>query len=407
MKVGIAIFALIAGGLGGLASAATTQCDGAPFLVLDDFRNTPNDFGGSWFAFTDTSSNSCEMARNPLVGSSFVVPNSLGILGQRPWAPIPGCCAAVKVQLEKNAGAPIPFWHRDAGWAMVGMTVPGSYPTFVTSPFMQEYTSYCPSSDLSDGGGGGRLQAIGFDLYLGSALKSVDSSAAFDASRIPWITFRVMSARVTDSGSGYEYRIPTRSILDAGGRATVCVPLDSLRQPAAYEAVHGRSVLVPDALTSLTWGIQIEDGGDTTLHRVGPVSFGLTEVRLYGLSVDDVLSEYGTMLPCGAIDPVGGISNPNPIRVSPRRCWDQVRRGVGIPSRLQVRYTSSPVVSYAVKGDEAQLDVLRLDGSRVYSGSFPVVARELPVPVALLPGTYLVSVRGDGARQTAVLNVVQ
>ena len=76
---------------------------------------------------------------------------------------------------------------------------------------------------------------------------------------------------------------------------------------------------------------------------------------------------------------------------------------------LLVAYNKGLTISYNLKGAEsAQVDVLRMDGSKVASfAQQAAVANNLNLPVALTRGTYVVSVRTGKTSMVAPLAVVR
>jgi hypothetical protein len=330
-----------------------STCAGTSVL-LDDFTSPvgrkaadPNLLGGYWYAFTDTSS--VVKANDTAVGSSTITLPA----GAKKWLPTLNTAAVVTATLEKNVGT---VFHKYAGWADIGTDLPGGNPD--------------GSLDLQGLASGNALTGISFDLYAGASLASVVTGAAFDTTTILKVIFKVGRSSVADEGQ-FQANIPIHQATT--GTQGLCVLTTDLSQPGWYTKPVAWSA---EDLTKLSWEIKIEDQASSAIHTSTPSTFAVTNVKLYGVAATDF-----------DVTGIKGIRSSN--------------------KALKVTYGSGLVLSYAVAGTSAQVDVIRLDGTRVASFKEAASAKNLSLPVSLTHGNYLVTVRGSNSRLVSSLAVAR
>jgi len=211
------------------------------------------------------------------------------------------------------------------------------------------------------------LRAIQFGLLAGG-----DSilSTRFDKAKLRGISFRVHTASLGDTAAfGVDLPYGALNVRNNGGFVDVCVDASQLKLPTWYSGIRPFS---SGDLTGLSWGLKIQNETDVA---AGLSRIDVRYVRLFGAS--DYVST-----------PVGSTKRP-----ASERGHASYREG-----RL--------VVSYTVPGPEADIAVVRPDGSRIASFRAASTARDLALPVALETGTYKVVVRGDGVLRTLPLPVL-
>jgi len=342
-------------------------------LNVEDFAATKsnlaqNYLGGFWYAYADTTSDPT-MLNDSSVGSSTILLPA----GQNAWSPDAAWeLAALTATLEKDVPSSTYLYHRYAGWAGIGTTLPGCNGG---------------SLDLQPGEYGGVLTAISFDLYAGPAL---GAGYNIDTTKIRRIIFSVSKASVPDA-EPYSVNIPVSEALRTTSN-NVCVDATMLLQPSWYVTNNLGGTPVPfsaNDLTKLSWQIQIEDQADPTKHASANNTFAVGNVKFYGLSVGpDIGPGYSS-----------GLGYPN--------CVEGIEGSPTRATALRATYTGALQLSYAVDGSTAQIEVRSLDGTRIASFREGASVQNLSLPVALARGTYLVSVQGGRTRQVALLSVVR
>jgi hypothetical protein len=332
----------------GVADYTFTQgtCTGTG-LNIEDFLSTKPDItqnylGGYWYAFSDTSANPPK--NDSAIGSSKIILP----VGDTGWVPSSTYGALMTATLEKDVTTSSYLYHPYAGWADVGMGV--------KNPNLGDSVL-----NLQPGAAGGALTAISFDLFAGPAL---GGTYTIDTTLIRRIIFKVSKASVPDA-EPFSVDIPVgmASNLTANN---FCVDATALQQPGWYVTnnLGGTPVAFSaNDLTKLAWEIKIEDQKDPTKHTSANNTIAVNNVKFYGVT--------------GA---------------------DGVKAKAGTVAGLKASYGSQLVLSYNVAGTTAQIDVVRLDGSKVASIKASAVANHLALPVSLARGTYLVSVRGNNSR---------
>lgn len=363
-------------------NVAGTTCYGPSFLV-DDFAavdhythqarsaNSPNYLGGYWYAYTDTSADPARLASDSTVGSSRILLPT----GATHWTPTPDVAAIVNAQLEKNSGVPGFDYRKYAGWATLGTDVfdaNGANPAnFVDFP------------------SGNALTGIGFDLYAGPELSTVLSGATIDTDKVARIVFSVGKASV-DPAAEYSVSIPLSQVLQSGG-GQICVDPTQLRQPSGYERNFGVVPFTAEDLTNLSWKIQIEDQKDPSIHTSGPDAFAVANLRFYGVDSAD----FGVVVvpPPPPVDSTGDKHHRH-HHPKPRHF-----------PHFRAHYHHGLQVVFPDLRTGGRLDVVRQDGSHPIS--FKVEAGSIGriLPVVLPRGTYLVSLRLPGKRETLVVHV--
>ncbi len=333
-----------------------TGCVGTGFTI-EDFAATKktlsqNYLGGSWYAYSDTSSNPSKLNDSAVGSSAVLLP-----AGKTAWAPdATSSLAVLTASLEKDVPASTYLYHRYAGWAGIGTDLPGQNPD--------------GSSNFVSGSVIDSLQSISFDLYAGSALGLTHS---IDTAKVRRIIFKVSKASVDDA-QAYSVNIPVRQALDTVSN-TVCVDVTTIQQPAWYVKNSLGGVAKPftaEDLTKLSWQIQIEDQADPTKHSSVNNTIAVGNVNLYGAA------------PAG-IQAVHGRSS----------------------TALRANYNSTLRLTYRVDGPSAHIEVRSLSGARIASFQESASAQNLSLPVVLSRGTYAVTVQGAKIRQTALLNVAR
>lgn len=375
-----------------------TSCAGRSFVV-DDFATTnlyshqprtpgsPNYLGGYWYALSDTSTDPVRLTWDTTVGSSQVIlPTGAGA-----WSPTLGVGAILNARLEKNSSN---GYRRLAGWATLGTDLFG---TDGKSPL-----------DLTSSPYGNAATGVGFDLYAGPDLAAVLAGASIDTNRVARIVFSVGTASTPDSVS-YSVSIPLSQVLQPGGNQ-ICVDFEQLTQPSSYTSTHGGGVPLNTAeLTELSWKIQIEDQGNPAIHTSGPNAFAVANVKFWGVDSSDVFPNGMTPPP-----PVDTVKPPVDTIVKPpvdtHVNWHHRHHHFPFPKprhfpRFHAHYHHGLQVVFPDLRWGGFLDVKRQNGSPV--GTFKVNAGSIGkiLPVTLKRGTYLVSLRLPGYRETLVVHV--
>jgi hypothetical protein len=339
---------------------------GGTGVVFGDFASKDNTsaFGTYWYAFSDTASTADKNA-DTATGGSAILLNGTGKI----WSPIVGKGAAaqpigiINATLEKNNPNSAYTYHAYSGWADIGVQV-----------------SPVDGFDIDLTG----LSAISFDFYAGADLTTAGVVAPTGqtyawSDKVYGLTFKVENNKI-NTAYDYQINIP---VTQSNGGSTICVDLDSLKQPSWYLKNNGVAATPFDAgaISKLAWEAKIADQGNTSIHSAN-VAFGITNVKFYGVDVATITNAMG------------------PTGIKARTLGN---RG------LNVAYNRGLTVSYNAKGAEsAQIDVLRMDGSKVASFTQQAaVASNLSLPVSLTRGTYLVSVRAGKSSMVAPLAVVR
>lgn len=342
------------------------------FAFLDDFSatswldgtdragNAPNYFGGYWYAFSDTASAPVAGADTAVGMSAITLPT-----GKRTWTPTLGAGAFVTATLEKNVPTSTYVYHKFAGWTDIG--------TDLTNPETGEPTNFNQF-------GTGSLTAIGFDLYAGAAAATIVTGASFDTNLIERITLKLSKLSVTDDAP-YQVDINAKKAVTgkAGGNTgltDLCVDLTDLNQPGWYNSKHGGAVaFTADDLTKIAWEIKIEDQKDPTKHTSTASTFGVTNVKFFGISKSDL-----------ALGVKGGRTSK---------------------SGLKAWYNGVALSLSGLVANASQIEIVRLDGSKVASFKVPANSKSMSVPVSLKGGNYVVSVAGTGSRAATALAVAR
>jgi hypothetical protein len=365
-------------GVAGAATAPSDQndsaCSGAG-VMFADFATKDNysNFGGYWFAASDTSSEDGKNADSATGGSTIAL-NGNGKI----WNPIVGRGAAalpigvLHANLEKNNPNSKYTYHPYAGWADLGVQV----------SMVDGY-----GADLTG------LKAISFEFYAGADLTESGvvppTGQAYGWSdKVPGLIFKADSPEI-GSADAYQIEVP---VSKAGGKR-VCVELDSLERPSNRVKVGDSSAIHfdPSNITNLRWETRIADQGDSAIHSAN-VTFGIANVKFYGIDSQTLFC-----------------SLYSPLMSSSSSCDDGIKnRSLG-ESGLRVAYDQGLTLSYAFQGAEpVEVEVLRVDGARVASFSRQAtVANHLRLPIALTRGTYLVNVRSGKSIRSARLAVVR
>jgi len=212
------------------------------------------------------------------------------------------------------------------------------------------------------------LTGIGFQILAGG---SDPDNPVFDKAKLLGVSFKVAKASVGDSVT-YAANIPFGAINAnvTGDFVDICVDLAQLKQPAWYSAKVGNVAFKPNDLVQMSWALKIQKDADATA-KLSQVD--VKSVKLYGS--DKFVG-------------VKGAANRS-------------------AKALSATYGKSLVVSFSVPGSKAELEVVRLDGSKVASFATAASVTNLALPVSLKNGTYMVVVRGEGARQVVSLSVVR
>lgn len=220
--------------------------NGTPFFTLDDFTDgdNANDFGGTWFAYSDTSTSQAK-ALDSARGSSNV---ELDIQAGDPELDVPGAAIAT-LGLHKKVGGPFD-WRRYAGWGAVSTDFGGE--------------PVCA------------IKVTGFSFQLRSLRLGP---------QVQGITFKVAQYGVPDE-EAHQAFIPAFQIdpTGQGFSSTVCVDEKSLVQPIW---VSSPTPFVPFDIRQLTWEARIADDIDPSIAD-DTAAFSLTNVRIYGAPCEGV-----------------------------------------------------------------------------------------------------------------------
>lgn len=340
------------------ASVLGTNCKAyeTTYAVLDDFADGDNatKFGGYWFAFTDTNSNK---PTDSATGASYLNKLNTG----KVWAPVAKKgvpLAVVDATLEKNVGTQ---YRPYAGWADLGVEFSGTEGATV---------------DLDD------VKALSFDFYAGAALNEpLGGTFKFDDKKVYGVTLKVKQTTVGDAQQ-FQINIPASQ----GDGSTICIDIDSLKQPDWYTKKNGVTPFSPSKISQLAWEIKVADQGNPAIHTVDSVAYGITNIKLYGIDSAGLAAAI-----------INADTSKSAIAV----------RSLGA-HHLLASYNKGLVLSYQLTGaTKAQIDVLRLDGSKVASFSAAASASNLSLPVSLSHGTYIVNVRGGKSNFVAPLAVLR
>jgi len=306
---------------------------------------TGNYAGGYWFAYSDTSSTKVAPA-DSAVGKSSVAPldpaDPESVWGINPLADV--ISADMLATFNKVDVKKHPY----AGWAELG-------------------TSLVSEKQKPKGVNATGLKAISFKIRAGG---TDPFTVQFDKAKLTGVTFKVAKSSVGDDVT-FEAKVPFSQInanANSGDFVNVCVDITSLKQPTWYTAKNGVKPFTVDSLNQLSWALKLQKDSYLTGE---PSLIQVSEVKFYGSKMIGVK---------GA-----------------------AARGT---KSLEASYAKGLVVSYSVPGDKAEIEVVRMDGSKVASFTKSASAKNLALPVSLNNGTYMVVVRGEGARQTVTLPVV-
>jgi hypothetical protein len=342
------------------------------YFVLDDFSTATgrvagdaNYFNTYWYAYTDTTSNSRRNDTDSAVGKSWIeVP-----AGKKVWTWTANAAAIITAHLEKNDTGSAFLFHPKAGWAGIGtdLTTPEGLP-----------------GDFDHFASGNVLTGISFDLYAGAPIRGVLANPTFDTDLVKLIRFKVGAVGVPDEAA-FQVGISSDSAVlgwDGSGEGlwSYCVDIARLAQPASYvrDELGGVSTPLPiDKLTRLLWEVKIDDESDPTKHKA-TATYAVANVLLWGVDSCD-LSEQCLL----------------PVRNNHSR---EVKK-------LSILHRGGVALSYALPGERATIEVVRLDGTRVVR--FEAGAREqnLSLPTKLSRGNYVVMVTGSGRRFAAKVSV--
>jgi len=329
-------------------------CPTSGYVTLSDKKNAPaskNQFGGYWYAFTDTTSGTQANSNGTTSLDTTPDPMNLGLglwlndlMGDGSLMAL-GARATFS-KLDKNGK-----WEAYSGWADVGTN-------------LDTASSGKGAVDLTG------LTAISFHIVMGDG-----AGGDFDQEKIGGVTFKVGKASVADAE---QYQLPL-SYADYN-TADICVALKDLQQPDWYtDSVVNKAggTIAPftaNDVTKFLWEMKIVNQKSTDIASATASSVWITNVRLYGAKVPD------------------GISSA------------KVRGAAA----LSASYNRGLVLSYALEGAQnARIDVVSLDGSKVASFTrSETSAKNLSLPVTLSQGTYLVVVKGGKSNLVAPVSVL-
>jgi hypothetical protein len=375
-----------------------TGCYGRSFVV-EDFSSmdlyshqprptgAPNYLGGYWYASSDTSSDTARAGDSTVGASKILLPAGASV-----WTPFANSAAVLNAQLEKTL--PNGVYHKSAGWAVLGTDLFGS--------------DGVSSLDLTSSPYGSVATGVGFDLYAGPQVASILAGAAMDTTKVVRIVFSV-STQSTPADAPYSVSIPLSQVLQFGG-GSVCVDFAQMRQPSWYEREMGQMPLYPTDLTGLSWKIQIEDPNDPSIHTSGPNAIAVTNVKFWGVDSSDLFPNGMVNPPVDTtvVPPVDTTVKP-PVDTIPVRHHHRNHR-YDHPKphhfpRFEAFYRHGLQVFYPDLRLGGLIEVKRQNGSTV--GSFQVQAGSIGkmLPLTLQRGTYLVSLRLPGHRETLVVHV--
>lgn len=351
------------------------NCNGKSFVV-DDFATSDtrsagdaNYLGNYWYAFTDTTSDADRNNTDTATGFSKVLLPAKTRAWK--WTPLFGAFLDAELNKFDSASTVDGFkYHKYAGWADIGTDLTDN----AKNPM--DFTSFSS---------GDQLTAISFDLYAGASAAPALAGAVFDTNLVKRITVKVGSSGAPDAAP-FQIDIASDSAVigwdgQNTGLTNLCVDLSALTQPGWYvkNNLNGnKAELSPSALTKLSWEAKIEDQKDPT-KALARVTFGVGNVTLWGIDATDMAEIM-----------VSGVKGAK-------------ARGAA----LKVAYGANLVLSYSLPGTSAQIEVLRLDGSKVASFKAAATAQNLSLPVSLTRGNYLVTVAGNSKRLASTLAVAR
>lgn len=324
-----------------------TACTG-PFSVLEDFsplKDAPskNYAEQYWFGFSDTSS-AAGAATNKAAGISKVWGDDQDTTDpESPYAVIgKDGYAALWANLNKGNATTHPY----AGFAELGTGLTGK------------------ATGLSLPG----FKAFQFEILAGN------ETGDFDKAKLNGVSFKVAKASVGDSVT-YAANINYDAIKYelTGEPQTICVDAAQLKQPSWYTGKVGVTPFAATDVKQISWALKIQKDGWLS---AATSKIAIKSVKVYGAA--DYFPAVG----------VKGIS---------------ARGTKGLVAEMT---TKGLAVSFTVPGDKAQLEVVRLDGAKVASFTTAASVSNLSLPVSLQNGTYMVVVRGEGARQVVTLPVL-
>ncbi len=318
-----------------------------PYFVLEDFSpfkdiTAQNYAGQYWYAVSDTSS-APGADTNKAVGNSKIWGDGQDTSDPKSEFRIVGFDGFATMHAILNKGDA--KLHPYAGFAELGTRISASQAGKSLIGF----------------------KAFQFDIMAGGP------EGLFDKNKLQGVTFKVSKASVGDSVA-YMANIPYDAIKYdvAGDYVSICVDAAQLKQPAWYSARVGAVPFKANDVKQISWSIKIQKDSDTAAtHSI----VSIMGVRVY------VSENY---FPVG----VKGIS------------------ARGTKSLVAEMTAKGLAVSFTVPGDKAQLDIVRLDGAKVASFTTAASVSNLSLPVSLQNGTYMVVVRGEGARQVVTLPVL-
>lgn len=163
---------------------------------------------------------------------------------------------------------------------------------------------------------------------------------------------------------------------------------------------------------SLGWTPMFLHGDVITTYPVKLAIAPAVASLKFGLQLDGIWNTDGTGFKATS-NASATISNTFTIRNVVLVGWGfdssnvSVVRPIRSNGALLASYRSGLLLSYAVTGPSALVEVRNLSGMRLASFLKDAKVRNLSLPLNLARGTYVVSVQGTGARQTALLNVAR
>lgn len=296
--------------------------EGASYFVLDDFGGpdggaktdlTQNRAGGYWYTYNDTDStgaavamaNSDDTAKGSSSSALSFVAGDEGAAGM----------AVLTASLNKMDGGK---YHKYAGWADIGTEFAGKATTDLTG-----------------------LTGIAFDII----------NAAID-STIQEIDFKVAQHGVSNDAT--HFATVARSDVQGVTSYTVCTRPSDLAQPSYLTT---RAAIDVSKIDKLSWEVKITDNKTASINKAS-ATFGLTNVRLYGLT-----------------------KSPSGIK-------GHMVRGTGFSATYR-----QGVLSLKDFDGIQKFDVVSLDGKKV--ASFAPMAQ---ISLSLSRGTYFLTGTRQGAR---------
>jgi hypothetical protein len=315
--------------------------------------------GGSWFAYTDSTSGTPGFANgvSKLLGDERTVQGITYIPGDVANPAMAGITA----NLDKGDA----MLHPYAGWAGMG------------TRFKRTGSDSDTALDLSG------LKAISFRLEMDSA---------FDETNLRGVQIRVVNRSVGDS---VHYNIGIPFILN---HQEICIEGRDFTQPHWYTSKNGGAKPLPlKDIEGFLWEMKINADKTT---KASTSSFFIGDVKFWS---DSGLANLGEPAVKDSLTPDVIPPRVRPVLPPSGTCTDGIsRRMAGSRSSLVANYTNVLVLSYALDGAASvKVEVLRMDGRKVASFEATGSAKNQAFPVTLGQGTYLAVVKGAKASLVA------